>query len=122
MSRPLVSALTVALILVACATAPDAEMPADLIDEVESARTSLEQNEDGPIRSSFSFRALRCRADGGLLVVFEQASILRRSLAYAMHGPDAGADNWAGGFRVDDLETDFEIRHFFSEAPEVPCR
>lgn len=109
------------LLLAACALpVADAAIPSGMADEVESARQALRLQEDGP-RSNFGFRALRCRADGGLLVVFERSGVLGGSLAYAMQGPGAGPDNWAGGLRVHDLEGDPEIRLFFAESPEVAC-
>jgi hypothetical protein len=43
-------------------------------------------------------------------------------LAMAMQGPDAMPEFWSGGFAPVDRVMDPEIVHFFSEAPEVPCR
>ena len=91
-------------------------------DEVAAARRSLESNWDGPMPASFTYADLRCRADGGLLVLFHQRGVGPDGLAVAMQGPGALADAWAGGFAPVDPATDPEIAHFFSEAPEVSCR
>jgi len=91
---------------------------------VEAARRSLELHWDAtPASPSFAFVAIRCRTDGGLLVLFDQRSLTGDGLAMAMRGPGVSGDNaWAGGFAPIDPATDPEIAHFFDEAPEVACR
>ena len=71
---------------------------------------------------SFTFAGLRCRADGGLLVLFHQRGLGRNGLAVAMQGPGALPEAWAGGFAPVDPATDPEVVHFFSESPEASCR
>ena len=88
-----------------------------------SARRSLGFQWDAtPAAPTFAFVAIRCRADGGLLVLFDQRGFAADGLAMAMRGPGAGGDDaWAGGFAPVDPATDPEIEHFFGEAPEVAC-
>jgi hypothetical protein len=111
--------LLIPMLLVACSFGTqNAAIPAGMA-EVESARRSLIQNEETPIRSSFSFRSARCRADGGLLLIFDVRHLYGHGVALARQGP--GAEHWVGGWGVMDLESDPEIIHFFSEQPEVAC-
>jgi hypothetical protein len=117
--------LLAALLAAGCvgiaAPAPtDAAIPAAYRDAVESARQSLRVHEDWPGRSTFAVRAVRCRADGGLVVVFDQHG-LRGPHAIALRGPDAAPDSWAGALGIADLEHDPEIEHFFSQSPEASC-
>lgn len=107
--------------VVACGRRTDLPVPAPYADEVELARQSLSEAWEGPIESTFSFRELLCRKDGGLVVVFLQDGFGADGLAVAMQGPNAAPDGWAGGFGIDDAATDPEVQHFFEESPEVPC-
>jgi hypothetical protein len=97
-------------------------IPSGLQDEVESARRSLKENWERPVPVSFAFVAARCRADGGLLLTFEQRGVIgSEGLAIAMRGPTGAVDDWGGGFAPIDPRTDPEILAFFSLAPEVAC-
>lgn len=121
--RTLAVITLVAALLAACSSpVGDADVPRGMGERVESARRSLRSNEDGPFRSTFAFRAARCRADGGLLLVFEQASVAGRTSAFAMQGPAANAESWAGGLGVRDIDNEPEIVAFFADVPEVSCR
>ena len=88
---------------------------------IESGRNSLRAREDGLPRSTFSFHQARCRADGGLLVIFEQSRLGHRTFAYVMGGPGKSEGSWAGGLQVPRLDGDPEIDHFFSISPEAEC-
>lgn len=110
------------MVLAACVGMTPGSVPAGFADEVDAARRSLEANWDGPPPMTFTFVSVRCRADGGLLVLFQQQGLGREGLAVAMQGPGALPDAWAGGFAPVDPATDPEIVHFFSEASEVACR
>jgi hypothetical protein len=97
-------------------------VPSGLQDEVDSARRSLEVLWDGPPPVSFAYVGARCRADGGVLLTFEQRGVIgSEGLAIAMRGPAAAVDDWGGGFAPIDPRTDPEILAFFSLAPEVAC-
>lgn len=121
MRRSVAIALSMPLLLGCAAAVVDGEVAPGTAEAVELARHALIRNEEGLIRSRFGLRDVRCRADGGLLVVFEQANLVRRSHAFAMQGPGADPENWAGGYGVDDVDTDSEVLYFFSESPEVAC-
>jgi hypothetical protein len=113
--RPAAWALALALLTISgCDTA----VAPELAETVRSARTALMDEYEGPIRPALQFREIRCRADGGRLVVFDQISVLS-GVAFAMQGTNASG--WSGGWSVSDLETDPEIVRFFSESPEAPC-
>lgn len=116
-------ALVGAIVVVAC-QGGDRSIPAGFEADVASARRSLELHWDStPASPSFVFVAVRCRADGGLLVLFDQRGIAGDGVAVAMRGPGTGGDGaWAGGFAPVDPATDAEIVHFFGESPEVACR
>lgn len=112
----------IVLTLGACSSQFVAPIPPAYAERVESARQSLELHWEGLPRPRFAYVGLRCRADGGLLVIFAQlGSREDGSFAYAMQGPNAMFDSWGGGFGQRDLDDDPEIDHFFSEAPEVAC-
>ena len=114
--------LATVLALGACSAGFVAPIPPAYAERIESARQSLEQHWDGIPRPTFAFVGLRCRADGGLLVIFAQLGGRDDgAFAYAMQGPDSMFDSWGGGFGQRDLEADPEIDHFFSTAPEVAC-
>lgn len=110
------------VLVAACVGVAPGSVPAGFADEVDAARRSLETNWDGPPPMTFTFAGLRCRADGGLLVLFHQQGFGRNGLAFAMQGPGALPAAWAGGFAPVDPATDPEIVHFFAESPEVSCR
>ncbi len=94
-------------------------VPAGFEQLVASARASLLSEDDDPT-AIFDFLEMRCRADGGRLVAFEQRSFFASlRFAYAMQGPNASG--WGGGLRVASLEDDSEIAYFFSKSPEAPC-
>lgn len=119
-SRVALSAAIAAL--VACAG--DAPIPDAYSAKVQGARASLEQHWDGLPQPIFRFVAIRCRVDGGILVVFEERGGRHSGAsAFAMQGPGAqdGPWAWAGGFGIRDIDADSEIRFFFSESPEAPC-
>lgn len=120
-SRP---AIVPALLAIASAcSGVSGVVPPGLDGEVAAARQSLESHWDnGPLPPTFTFVAVRCRADGGLLVLFDQRGFGSDGLAIAMQGPDALPEHRSGGFAPVDPATDPEIAHFFNEAPEVPCR
>ena len=106
------------------ACAGDAPIPAAYEAKVEGARASLEQNWDGLPQPIFRFLSIRCRADGGILVVFEERGGRHSGAsAVAMQGPRAadGPGSWAGGFGLRDIDADSEIRAFFVESPEAAC-
>lgn len=118
-------ALGVALgVAVAACQGGDRSIPAGFEADVASARRSLELHWDStPASPAFVFVAVRCRADGGLLVLFDQRGLTGDGLAVAMRGPGAGGDwAWAGGFAPVDPATDPEIAGFFGASPEVACR
>lgn len=121
-ARALVTLSLVAAAVASC-VAP-MRVPARFEADVASARRSLELHWDAtPAAPTFSFVAVRFRADGGLLVLFDQRGFAADGLAVAMRGPGAGGDNaWAGGFAPIDPATDPEIAHFFGEHREVACR
>jgi streptogramin lyase len=100
---------------------PMASIPPGLEPRVESARRSLEGHWEGLLRPSFTFLAARCRADGGVLVLFAQQGIGSGDLAIAMQGPGWLADAWSGGFGTIDPQTDPDIVAFFAQVREVPC-
>lgn len=111
------------LAIVSACSGVSGVVPPGLEDEVAAAGRSLESHWDnGPIAPTFTFVAVRCRADGGLLVLFNQRGLGSDGLAMAMQGPDALPEHWSGGFAPVDPVNDPEIEHFFSDAPEVPCR
>lgn len=104
--------------------AGDAPVPAAYRAKVDGARASLEGNWDGLPVPIFRFASITCRADGGILVVFEERGGRHSgAFAFAMQGPGAGdgPGAWAGGYGVTDLATEVEIRFFFDESPEAPC-
>jgi hypothetical protein len=116
------------LVLVSLATAGCgrggdlAPVPPGLEAKVESARASVTGNADGIPRPWFAFVAARCRADGGIAIIFaEQGFGADGDFAYAMQGGGAIFDGWGGGIGIDDPAVDEELVRFFDEVPEVPC-
>ena len=122
-ARVLVAASLLVAATAACQGAGPT-VPAGFEGDVASARRSLELHWDStPAAPSFVFEAVRCRADGGLLILFDQRGFAADGQAMAMRGPGVGGDDaWAGGFAPVDPATDPEIKHFFSEQPEIACR
>ena len=110
-----------------CVFGADAVPPDSVAPYVEGARASLTMHQEGLIPSRFWFRLARCRADGGMVVVFEEVGLGgSEGLAMAMGArgvvPRGQPDAWGGGgFGLIDPRTDPEIAHFFAEIPEVPC-
>jgi hypothetical protein len=90
---------------------------------VQAGRTSLLEHWDGPLPIDFQFRSMRCREDGGVVVLYDQRGPLgTEGIAMALSGdPRAEPGAWAGGFAPIAPATDPEIRAFFAESPEVPC-
>jgi hypothetical protein len=110
------------LALAGCGGGNLAPIPRGLEDRVESARDSVSDNWEGFGRPWFAFVEARCRADGGLVIVFaEQGFGADGAFAYAMAGGGAVPDSWSGGIGIDDPANDDELIHFFAEAAEVPC-
>lgn len=106
----------------ACIGAADAPAPAGVAPFVDAARATLERNHDGIAR--FAFTSARCRADRGVVLMFEQHGLLgSEGAAFALSGsPAADAGAWGGGFGVADVANDPEIRLFLQSGSEVPCR
>jgi hypothetical protein len=72
--------------LVGC-TAAQPPVPDRMWPYVDAARVSLEQNQDGLFRSRFVFHEVRCRLDGGLVVIFDQRGFFGSDgLAFAISG------------------------------------
>lgn len=97
--------------------------PSSVAGYLGAARLSLEQHFDGPGRPNFSFRSARCRADGGVVLLFEQ---LRgdgaQGIAFALSDrPSRDPGAWAGGFAPVDPAFDPEITAFFRDGMEVSC-
>jgi hypothetical protein len=116
--------LLAAVVLAACRSAPeDALIPLGYAGKVDDARSSLQSNWEGLIQPTFAFVEVRCRVDGGMMIVFRQGGPGSGAFAYAMQGPQAvdGPDGWGGGFGVEDLAADEEIAFFFRESPERSC-
>jgi hypothetical protein len=117
---PWIVAPTLAIVLAGCGIADLAPLRAGLEEKVESARDSVGDNADRLVRPWFAFVDVRCRADGGLVIIFaEQGFGADGDFAYAMQG--GGAVSWGGGIGIADPATDEEIVRFFSEGAEVPC-
>jgi hypothetical protein len=114
-------ALIAGLANAGCGGQPDlAPIPLGFEDRVESARDSVGDNAEGLVRPWFAFVDARCRADGGVVIIFrEQGPFSDGQFAYAMQG--GGAVAWGGGIGIDDPATDDEIVRFFAAAPEVGC-
>jgi hypothetical protein len=93
---------------------------------VDAARVSLEQNQDRLFHSQFVFHEVRCRPDGGVVVIFDQRGFFGSDgLAFAMSGtPSSDPGRWAGGYAPVDPDTDQEIRAFLGthEVPLSDCR
>ena len=114
--------LSILTLLSAVACAADAGIPEGFEATIESARANLLAQDDFPL-STYSFQRLRCRVDGGRLVIFGRGSPWGASgYGYAMQGPGADPDGWGGGIGVIDIDHDSEIAHFFGESPEAPCQ
>jgi hypothetical protein len=122
-ARPLTmrgAGLLVAMTLAACSGQSVRPIPPAYAEHVESARESLEENWDGLPKPRFEFVAMRCRADGGLVVIFAQlGSRDDGSFASAHRGTDGYG--WAGGFGLATPNDNLELDFFFEIAPEVPC-
>ena len=116
-------AVAVALLAASCGGPVDAPVAMPYAPFVESARESLARNQDGIVRSTLAYRSMRCREDGGLLLLFEQfGGFGSQGTAVAMSGPapkDSGS--WSGGFGPVDPATDLEVSAFFEVSPEVDC-
>jgi len=114
--------IALALSLSGCGGSLAGIVPLGFEERIELARQSLVGNWDnGPIPPTFTFRQLRCRADGGLLVLFQQQGFGDDGTAFAMQGGGALANAWAGGFAPIDPVNDREIVAFFREKPEAVC-
>ena len=119
------SALAASIMIAACSSG-EALIPPGYEDKVNHARASLEGNWEGLFKPAFLFVAVRCRADGALLVVFQQRGGGGRhtgDYAVAMQGPGAadGSGGWSGGYGVPDVDADGETQFFFEESPERSC-
>ncbi|HEY7115500.1 MAG TPA: hypothetical protein VH475_02880 [Tepidisphaeraceae bacterium] len=110
--------------LVGC-TAAQPPVPDRMWPYVDAARVSLEQNQDGLFRSRFVFHEVRCRLDGGLVVIFDQRGFFGSDgLAFAISGsPSSDPGSWAGGYAATDPNTNEEIRAFLGkhEVPVSAC-
>lgn len=123
LAAALVLPLGVAL-LAGCGPYDDvAPVPPTQADRIESARASLQDHWEGALEPTFAFLAIRCRSDGGALVLFAQRGpFVQGDLAVAMQGGKLAADQWSGGYGSIDPRSDPDIVAFFA-APfsEVPC-
>jgi hypothetical protein len=127
MSRRAAVLLAVGLVVVGCSPAGDvtasgAPIPAGYADVVSSARTSLLQNIDGFVRPALAFAELRCFADGGRVVLFQEvggANAGRTDWAMQGAGAVAGPDGWAGGLGADGLQEEIDFN--FGDAAPVAC-
>ena len=118
------TAALLAILLLAGCQGGDAPIPVGYETKVEDARTSLEGNWAGLPRPIFAYVRVRCRMDGGLLIVFiERGGRHDGTFSVAMQGPGAvdGSYAWAGGFGIPDVDADPETAFFFSESPEAAC-
>lgn len=99
---------------------PDAPAPARIAPYVDAGRDDLRANIDG-LPPHLRFVEARCRADGGVMLIYEQWAppYLTVPYAYVMSGrwPPQG---WAGGANSHDLARDPEVAAFFGSS-EVPC-
>ena len=101
-------------------SACNAAVAPELSATVQSARTALMDAADEPLFApGLQFREIRCRADGGKLVVFDRLSLFSGGVSFAVQPP--GVDGWAGGLAGPDVDSDPEVVGFFDESPEVPC-
>lgn len=113
--------LAVAALLQACLGVQDAPIPPGYQNVVESARTSLLGNFEGPVRPSLAVTRIRCFADGGLVILFRQVGgPTPGEPAFAMAGQGAVADAWSGGYGDMDA-IDEEIEFNFGGVPDVAC-
>ena len=122
--RGVLAAILTVLVLAGCGSRGTdvAAIPPGLEAKVESARDSVSDNWDGFGKPWFAFVQVRCRADGGVVIVFaEQGFGADGDFAYALQGGRAIADGWGGGLDVDDPDQDEEIIRFFDEQAEVIC-
>jgi hypothetical protein len=119
--RSAIAAIAI-LAVVGCGDRQDAAIAPALVPMVDSARNSLASNQDG-LDSTFVFRRIRCRDDGGVLLLFDQVGPFgNEGTAFASSaGPDWGVFTWAGGLAPIDPATDPEIRAFFEGVAEIPC-
>lgn len=109
-----------ALVLAACGGGSGV-VPPGLADRVAGARSSLQDNWEGWLfKPAFDFVGARCRADGGLLLLYALRGMGASGFGFAVQGPGAPGDAWSGGF-TQDISTDSEIAFFFAESREIPC-
>lgn len=102
---------------------PDAAAPAQIAPYVEDARANLRANIGKlAIPPYLRFVEARCRADGGVMLVFEQWAppYLTVPYAYVLSGRWPVLGWGAGGANQDDLANDPEVAPFFGSS-EVPC-
>lgn len=94
-----------------------------MADCIDAARLSLEVHFEASDRPTFSFQSARCRADGGVVLLFKQRG--RDSAdgtAFALSGrPSSDPGAWAGGFAPVDPASDPEIMAFFRDGMEMAC-
>ena len=109
--------LALAAVLAACQ--PVANMPVELRDEIEAASRSLEEQWDTPPPAVFSFRDVHCRADGHLLIVFEQRGSLAGGTIATATSSGIAYRPWTPNWGVEDLPG--EVSMFFAKSQEVAC-
>ena len=110
-----------AMSVAGCGAVTDAPVPASVAPFLESARAELLAQSDDPL-DAFAFRSARCRADGGLVLVFDRLRGGGRvGYGFTMSGaPAAEPTGWGGGFGRGELGDDPEVVAFLA-GDEVPC-
>ena len=115
------SVAVLAAVLLGCAPVIDAQIPPGYQALVESARGNVLGNYEGLFRPGLAMTQIRCFANGGVVVLFRQVGgRTPGEPAFAMQGPGAVADAWAGGYGAL-AEIDAEIEFNFGHVPEVAC-
>ena len=114
-------AVAIAAIVLPPIVLRDAPAPARIASYVEAGRSDLRGNIDG-LPPHLRFVAARCRADGGVMLVFEQWAppYLVVPYAYVMSGHWPPLQGWSGGANWHDLADDPEVAAFFGSS-EIAC-
>ncbi len=123
LSSAILAAIVVAMIALPPIVLRDEPAPDRIAPYVDVGRDNLRGNiDDHALPPHLRFIGARCRADGGVMLVYEQWAppYLTVPYAFVMSGHWPPQEGWSGGVNWHDLADDPEVVAFFGSS-EIPC-